>query len=128
MDVRETPEYIASSDKGRRRLLKRQPGLQKRADQMRLRRKIKAGKKAQANERENLEIWSDIRVNHWSRVAEFDVEALRVQQCRAAEDRARDLSGAGGADGRKWGDYDQRVLELQRINDDYIKLAVELLS
>ena len=127
-DIRETQLYIASSDKERRRLLKRDRGLQKRADQMRLRRKIKAGKKAAANEREDLAIWSDIRMDNWSRVAEYDVEALRIHQCRAAEDGARDLSGAEGADGRKWGDYDQRVLELQRINDDYIKLAVELLS
>ncbi len=37
---------------------------------------------------------------------------------RFAEDQAGDLSGAGGANGRKRGDNDQKALELQKANED----------
>lgn len=127
VDIRESEEYIRSSAKERRRLDKKQKKIEKRVKKIRLRRKIKAGKKAQAQKREDLAIWREIRLDNRGKVAAFEAESSRVQQCRAAEDRARDVSGAGGADGHKWSESHQRALELQRINDDYIKLAVELL-
>lgn len=126
MDIRESEKYIASSDKERRRLIKNQEKIIRMANKSRLRRKLKAGKKAQAKEREDLKMWSEIRLRNLGRTAAFKAESSRVQESRAAEDRARDLSGAG-TDGRQWSDNDQRALELQRINDDYIKVAVELL-
>lgn len=126
-DVRESEEYIRSSDQERRRLVKKQKKIVKRVMKMRLRRKIKAGNKARHKEQEDFAICREVKHNNWGMVAAFEFEASRLQQCRAAEDRARDISG-GGADGTKWRDNDQRALELQRINDDYIKLAVQLLK
>lgn len=125
VDHREKEEYIRVSDQDRRRLDKKQKKVVKRVMKMRLRRKIKAGNKAWAQNSEDIAMCREVRDMHWERIAAFEVEASRVQQCRAAEDRARDISG--GVDGRKWRDNDQRALELQRINDDYIKLAVQLL-
>lgn len=69
-------------------------------------------------------MWRSIKMSNRGKVAAFEAESSRVQQCRAAEDRARDL----GADGRKWSENDQMALELQRVNKDYIKLAVELMK
>lgn len=126
VDIRESEEYIKGSDKERRALDRKQKKIVKRVLKMRLKRKIKAGKKAQAQVREDLTIWRAVSLDNWGMVAAFEVESSKLQQCRAAEDLARDISRAGGADGRKWSDNDQRALELQRINDDYIKLAVQL--
>lgn len=128
MDIRESKEYIASSDKERRCLIKKQNKIDKRADKMPLRRKIKTGKKAIAMN------WWDgsgckvVTANSiWGRGATFKTEASRVQQCHTAEDQARDLSGAGGANGHNRGDNDQKALELQKVNEDSMKLAMELL-
>lgn len=62
----------------------------------------------------------------WRRGATFETEASRVQQLRAADDQARDFSGGGDANGDKRGNNDQKALELQRANEGYMKLAVEL--
>lgn len=127
IDIRESEQYIASSDKERRRLVKKQDKICRMAKKSRLRRKIKAGKKAQAKEREDLAMWDAVKTRNLGKSARFEVEFLRVQESRAAEDRARDLSTAG-TEGRQWSDIHQRALELQRVNDDYIKLAVELFN
>ena len=128
MDVRESERYIASSDEERLRIIKKQEVLERAAKKGRLRRKLKAGKEAQAKAREDWRILRDVQLADFKRGPVFETEALRVQRCRAAEDQARDLSGVGGADGHKWSDNDQRVLELQRFNEDYIKLGVELFT
>lgn len=96
------------------------------ADKMALRRKIRAGKKAMALENQDLSRRRSLEMWHRERGSEFEDEVSSVQQCRAAEDRARDFSEARGADGRKWSDDDQRILELQRVNEDYVKFKVEL--
>ena len=123
MGVRESKEYINSSDKERRRLIRKHNKINKWADKTNLRRKIKAGKKARALNRLVGLRWRDLTNRNWGRCAAFETEASRVQQCRAAEDRARDLSRA---DRRKWSDNDQMALELQRVNEDYTKLWAEL--
>ena len=126
MDVRESERYIASSDEERLRIIKKQEVLERAAKKGRLRRKLKAGKEAQAKAREDWRILRDVQLADFKRGPVFETEALRVQRCRAAEDQARDLTRVEGADRRKWSDNDQRVLELQRVNEDYIKLGVEL--
>lgn len=90
IDVRESEEYIASSDKERRRLVKKQDKICRMAKKSRLRRKIKAGKKAQAKEREDLSMWAEIKRRNLGKIATFKVESSRVQESCAAEDRARD--------------------------------------
>ena len=123
IDIREPEEYIKSSDKERQRLIRKYDRINKRGAKTRLRRKLKAGKKARALERIDMLRSRDIADWNFGRIAVFETEALRVQQCRAAEDRARNLSRA---DGRKWSDNDQMALELWRFNEDYIKLWAEL--
>ena len=123
IDIRESEEYIKSSDKERQRLIRKYDRINKRGAKTRLRRKIKAGKKAWALERMDKSRCKDLSTSNWVRGPVFETEALRVQQCRAAEDRARNLSRA---DGRKWSDNDQMALEFRRVNEDYIKLLVEL--
>lgn len=91
-----------------------------------LRWKIRAGKKAIALSKEDGLRRGTVAAWHNKRSSVFKNEVSRVQQCRAAEDRARDLSEARGADGPKWSDGDQRILEFQRVNEEYIKLGVEL--
>lgn len=129
MDIRESEAYInASSEKERRRLIKKQNKINRIAAKMVLRRKIRAGKKAIALGQEDLLRRRAVADWHNKKRSVFENELTRVQQCRAAEDRARDLSEARGADGRNWSDDDQRILELQRVNEDFIRLKVELYS
>lgn len=128
LDIRESEGYFTGSAKQRRRLDRKQKRIEKRVKKMRLRRKIKAGKKARAQKREDLAIWKEISLAYSKKSEAFEAESSRNRQCRAAEDRVRDISGAVGADGSKWSDLHQRALELQRVNDDYIKMAVELMK
>lgn len=125
IDIRESEEYIASSDKERRRLVKKQDKICRMAKKSHLRQKLKAGKKAQAKEREDLAMWFELKFRNREKSTRFEAEISRLQESCAAEDRARDLS-AVGTEGRQWSDIHQRALELQKVNDDYIKLAVEL--
>lgn len=125
-DIRESEAYIKSSDKERRRLIRRQKKLDKRVDKVALRRKIKAGKKAMATSKLDYDRRSNMVIRNWKRGPVFETEASRAEQCRGAEDEARDISGAGGADGRTWSDNDQKALELRRVNEDFMKLGMEL--
>lgn len=50
MDIRESKEYIASSDKEQHYVIKEQNKMDKRANKMPLRQKIKTGKKAICHE------------------------------------------------------------------------------
>ena len=126
LDIRESEEYIKGSDKERRRLIKRQIKLNKRTDKVNLRRKMKAGKKAIAESKMDDDRRRILDVRNWKRGPLFETEASRAEQCRGAEDLARDISEAGGADGRTWSDIDQKALELQRVNEDFMKLGMEL--
>ena len=127
MDIRESKEYIAASDEERRRLKEKHDANVKRGRKPQMRRRLHQGKKSVALMSRDDNMRRTLMIEDWKRGDAFKNEAARHQQCRAAEDRARDLSRPG-ADGRKWSDIDQKALELQRINDDYIRLAVELLS
>lgn len=127
MDIRESKEYIAASGEERRRLIEKHEANERKGRKRKLRQKIHAGKKAEALEMRDDNMCRILMVEDWERGNVFENEASRLQQCRAAEDQVRDLSRAG-ADGRKWSDIDQKALELQRVNDDFIRLAVELLN
>lgn len=129
MHICESDAYInAGSEKERRCLIKKQNKINRRAAKMRLTRKIRAGKKEMALGREDGMRRGAVADWHKKKRSVFENELTRVQQCRAAEDRVRNLSEARGADGRNWSDDDQRILELQRINEDFIRLKVELYS
>ncbi len=89
-DIRESEAYInVSSEKERRRLIKKQKKIDRMADKMALRRKIRAGKKAMALENQDLSRRRSLEMWHRERGSEFENEVSRVQQCRAAEDRYR---------------------------------------